>query len=96
VAVSEHGSGSRQRLSRARLTEEKVFIGRLEAYPEEKVQGILTRLGAVTETNEAVNVREVLKVLLPEFSEPVGEISSAYRIPGDVLDVTPARGTPRV
>jgi hypothetical protein len=50
----------------------------------------------VTETSEAVNVREVLKVLLPEFSEPVGEISSAYRIPGDVLDVTPARGMPRV
>jgi FlaA1/EpsC-like NDP-sugar epimerase len=75
---------------------EKVFIGKLEAYPEEKVQGILTRLGAVTETSEAVNVREVLKVLLPEFSEPMGEISSAYRIPGDVLEVTPARGVPRV
>lgn len=72
----------------------KVFIGKLEAYPEEKVQGILERLGAVTETSEAVNVREVLRVLLPEFQEPVGEISAAYRIPGDVLDMTPARGMP--
>jgi hypothetical protein len=28
--------------------------------------------------------------------QTVGEISSAYRIPGDVLEMTPARGVPRV
>src|SRR5258705_1528414 len=54
----------------------KIFIGKINAYPEEKVRQALERLGILSESGKELELRRFLNDLLPEAQLSIGDTVS--------------------